>query len=161
MQNPRVWSNVWHFLAFGFGSGLAKKAPGTWGTLVGLLFIPLLHLVPLWSAIVFIGLASVFGVWLCGRVADDLGVHDHGGIVWDEMVGVWMTLILLPNSWPWWLLGFVLFRILDIAKPWPISLLDRHVGGGLGIMLDDMLAGAIAAALLYAAWWSDWLMLAG
>lgn len=160
MQNPRVWSNVWHFLAFGFGTGLAKKAPGTWGTLAGLLFIPLLHLLPLWSALLLIGLASVFGVWLCGRVADDLGVHDHGGIVWDEMVGVWMTLILLPNSWPWWLLGFVVFRLLDILKPWPISLLDRHVAGGLGIMLDDMLAGVIAAALLYAVCWSGFSLLA-
>lgn len=159
MQNPRVWSNVWHFLAFGFGTGLAKKAPGTWGTLAGLVFIPLLHQVPLWSALLFIAVASVFGVWLCGRVANDLGVHDHGGIVWDEMVGIWMTLILLPNSWPWWLLGFVLFRILDIVKPWPISLLDRHLGGGLGIMLDDMLAGAIAAALLYGVWWSGFTVL--
>lgn len=159
MQNPRVWSNVWHFLAFGFGTGLAKKAPGTWGTLAGLVFIPLLHQMPLWSALLFIAAASVFGVWLCGRVADDLGVHDHGGIVWDEMVGIWMTLILLPNSWPWWLLGFVLFRILDIVKPWPISLLDRHLGGGLGIMLDDMLAGAIAAALLYGVWWSGFTVL--
>ncbi|HZJ93993.1 MAG TPA: phosphatidylglycerophosphatase A [Thiopseudomonas sp.] len=155
MQDHKVWSNVWHFLAFGFGSGLAKQAPGTWGTLAGLVFVPILHLLPLWLAITVIVLASVFGVWLCGRVADDLGVHDHGGIVWDEMVGIWLTLILLPNSWPWWLLGFIVFRLLDIVKPWPISLLDRHVTGGLGIMLDDMLAGVIAAGLLYVAWWSD------
>ena len=115
---------------------------------------------PLAWALVFIAVASVFGVWLCGRVADDLGVHDHGGIVWDEMVGIWMTLILLPNTWQWWLLGFVLFRILDILKPWPISVLDKHVGGGLGIMIDDMLAGLIAGALLYAVWWADLPLLA-
>lgn len=161
MRAPKVWSNVWHFLAFGFGTGLAKKAPGTWGTLAGLALMPLLYLLPLWLGLVVIVLASVFGIWLCGRVADDLGVHDHGGIVWDEMVGIWMTLILLPNTWQWWLLGFVLFRILDIFKPWPISWLDRHVDGGLGIMLDDMLAGLIAAALLYAAWWADVPLLAG
>ncbi len=161
MRAPKVWSNVWHFLAFGFGTGLAKKAPGTWGTLAGLALMPLLYLLPLWLGLVVIALASVFGIWLCGRVADDLGVHDHGGIVWDEIVGIWMTLILLPNTWQWWALGFVLFRILDILKPWPISWLDRRVGGGLGIMLDDMLAGLIAAALLYAAWWADLPLLAG
>lgn len=161
MRAPKVWSNVWHFLAFGFGTGLAKKAPGTWGTLAGLALMPLLYLLPLWLGLVVIVLACVFGIWLCGRVADDLGVHDHGGIVWDEIVGIWMTLILLPNTWQWWLLGFVLFRILDILKPWPISWLDRHVGGGLGIMLDDMLAGLIAAAVLYAVWWADVPLLAG
>ena len=155
MRAPQVWSNFWHFLAFGFGTGLAKKAPGTWGTIAGLVVMPLLYLLPLTWALVFIAAASIFGFWLCGRVADDLGVHDHGGIVWDEMVGIWMTLILLPNSWQWWLLGFVLFRILDILKPWPISVLDRNVGGGLGIMIDDMLAGLIAGALLYARWLAD------
>jgi len=82
-------------------------------------------------------------------------VHDHGGIVWDEMVGIWMTLILLPHTWIWWVLGFVLFRALDILKPWPISVLDRRLGGGLGIMLDDMLAGAIAATLLYILWQAE------
>lgn len=161
MRAPKVWSNVWHFLAFGFGTGLAKKAPGTWGTLAGLALMPLLYLLPLWLGLVVIAVASVFGIWLCGRVAQDLGVHDHGGIVWDEIVGIWMTLILLPNTWQWWLLGFVLFRFLDILKPWPISWLDRRVGGGLGIMLDDMLAGLIAAALLYATWWADLPLLAG
>lgn len=155
MRAPQVWSNFWHFLAFGFGTGLAKKAPGTWGTIAGLVVMPLLYLLPLTWALVFIAAASIFGFWLCGRVADDLGVHDHGGIVWDEMVGIWMTLILLPNSWQWWLLGFMLFRILDILKPWPISVLDKHVGGGLGIMIDDMLAGLIAGALLYALWLAD------
>lgn len=160
MRAPKVWSNFWHFLAFGFGTGLAKKAPGTWGTLAGLAVMPLLYMLPLAWALVFIVVASLFGFWLCGRVADDLGVHDHGGIVWDEMVGIWMTLILLPNTWQWWVLGFVLFRVLDIVKPWPISLLDRHVGGGLGIMLDDMLAGLIAGALLYALWSADLVLLA-
>ena len=161
MRAPKVWSNLWHFLAFGFGTGLAKKAPGTWGTLAGLVVMPLLYMLPLIWALVFIVLAGVFGVWLCGRVADDLGVHDHGGIVWDEMVGIWMTLILLPNTWQWWVLGFVLFRVLDILKPWPISVLDRKVAGGLGIMVDDMLSGVIAAVSLYALWLADLPLLAG
>ncbi len=152
MHSPNVWRNFWHFLAFGLGSGLAKKAPGTWGTLVGLAFVPVLHMLPLWLALLLIAAAGVFGVWLCGRVASDLGVHDHGGIVWDEFVGIWITLIFLPNTWLWLLLGFVVFRVLDIAKPWPISVLDRNVGGGFGIMIDDILAGVIAAGVLYAAW---------
>lgn len=152
MHSPNVWRNFWHFLAFGLGSGLAKKAPGTWGTLVGLAFVPVLHMLPLWLALLLIAAAGVFGVWLCGRVASDLGVHDHGGIVWDEFVGIWITLIFLPNTWLWLLLGFVVFRLLDIAKPWPISVLDRNVGGGFGIMIDDILAGVIAAGVLYAAW---------
>ena len=122
--------------------------------------MPLLYMLPLTLALVFIVTASLFGFWLCGRVADDLGVHDHGGIVWDEMVGIWMTLIFLPNTWVWWVLGFVLFRVLDILKPWPISVLDRKVGGGLGIMVDDMLAGVIAAGLLYALWLADLPLLA-
>ena len=158
MQAPKVWSNICHFLAFGFGTGLARKAPGTWGTLAGLAVMPLIYLLPLWLGLVVIVLAAIFGVWLCGQVAEDLGVHDHGGIVWDEMVGVWITLIFLPNAWQWWILGFLLFRFFDILKPWPISLLDRNLGGGLGIMLDDVLAGIFAAVLLYALWWSDLLL---
>ncbi|SRR5690554_6372866 len=154
-RQPRVWSNFWHFLAFGFGSGLARRAPGTWGTLAGLAFVPLLQLISLPLALLIIATASVFGVWLCGKVADDLGVHDHGGIVWDEFVGIWITLVLLPAHWGWWLAGFIAFRFFDILKPWPIRALDRRLGGGLGIMLDDILAGICAALVLLAA--SLWL----
>lgn len=152
-QQPQVWRNFWHFLAFGFGSGLAAKAPGTWGTLVGLLFVPLLQMWVLPLALAVILVATLFGVWLCGKVAEDLGVHDHGGIVWDEIVGIWITLILLPAHWTWWLAGFVVFRLFDIFKPWPISVLDRKVSGGLGIMLDDVLAAVFAAGVLLAAQW--------
>ena len=150
-RQPQVWSNFWHFLAFGFGTGLARKAPGTWGTLAGLVFVPLLQLVSLPLALTVIVAASIFGVWLCGKVADDLGVHDHGGIVWDEIVGIWITLVLLPAHWGWWLAGFVAFRFFDILKPWPIRALDRRLGGGLGIMLDDILAGICAALVLQVA----------
>lgn len=152
-QSPQVWRNFWHFLAFGFGTGLARKAPGTWGTLAGLVFVPFLQWLALPVALVIIAVATLFGVWLCGKVADDLGVHDHGGIVWDEIVGIWLTLILLPAHWIWWLAGFVLFRLFDILKPWPISVLDRKVNGGLGIMLDDLLAAVFAAFVLLCAQW--------
>ncbi|MNM75394.1 Phosphatidylglycerophosphatase A [compost metagenome] len=125
-----------------------RKAPGTWGTLVGLMFVPLLQLLPHWGYGLILLLGSLFGFWLCGKVSRDLGVHDHGGIVWDEIVGIWITLWLAPPGWLWLLAGFVLFRVLDILKPWPISWVDRRVHGGVGIMLDDLLAGAAAWLLL-------------
>ena len=145
---PSVWRNPRHFLAFGFGSGTLPKAPGTWGSLVALPFMPLLQLLPVWGYLLVLGLSTLFGIWLCGRVAEDLGVHDHEGIVWDEIVGMWITLWLVPAGWQWLLLGFLLFRFFDILKPWPISWLDRHMHGGLGIMIDDVLAGVFAWLVL-------------
>lgn len=145
---PSVWRDPWHFIAFGFGSGALRPAPGTWGTLVGLACVPLLQSLPAWGYLAVIVLGALFGCWLCGKVSRDLGVHDHGGIVWDEIVGIWITCWLAPAGWPWLLAAFVLFRLLDIAKPWPIRWADRHVHGGTGIMLDDLLAGVGAWALL-------------
>ncbi len=145
---PSVWRNPWHFLAFGLGSGTLPKAPGTWGSLLGLAAVPLLQWLPLWGYAGVLLAASLLGIWLCGQVADDLGVHDHEGIVWDEFVGIWLTLFLAPPGWLWLCVGFVLFRFFDILKPWPIGWADRHVEGGLGIMLDDLLAGLLAFACL-------------
>lgn len=136
--------NPVHLLALGLGAGLAPKAPGTFGTAVGLalyLLLPALDW-PVYLALLL--LTSLFGIWLCGRCAELLGVHDHGGIVWDEMVGIWITLFLAPPGWWWLAVGFVIFRVLDVLKPWPISVLDRTVQGGLGIMVDDILAGVLA-----------------
>ena len=95
--------------------------------------------------------ATLLGIWLCQRTAEDLGVHDHGGIVWDEFVGVWIALWLAPVGWLWLLAGFVLFRLFDILKPWPIGWVDKRVGGGLGIMLDDILAGFMTLGVLWLA----------
>jgi len=89
------------------------------------------------------------GIYLCGKTADALGVHDHGGIVWDEIVGYLITMIAVPLDWKWVLVGFILFRIFDIWKPWPIKWVDSKVSGGLGIMLDDVLAGIFAAVGLH------------
>jgi phosphatidylglycerophosphatase A len=141
---PSVWRNPWHFIAFGFGSGTLPKAPGTWGSLVALPFIPLWQMLPDWGYWLMLGITMLFGFWLCGKVADDLRVHDHEGIVWDEMVGMWITLWLVPEGWYWLLAGFLVFRFFDILKPWPIRWVDRHVHGGFGIMLDDVLAGVFA-----------------
>ena len=148
-----VWRNPWHFLAFGLGSGAMPKAPGTWGTLAALPFgIALQFVSPLLAALLIL-VAAVFGIWLCERVSRDLGVHDHGGIVWDEFVGLWITLWLTPAHWLVWLAAFALFRLIDISKPWPISWCDKHVHGGWGIMLDDLLAGVFAWALLQLGLW--------
>ncbi|MFW1676578.1 phosphatidylglycerophosphatase A [Pontibacter sp. JAM-7] len=143
-----VWRNPIHFLAFGCGSGAIPKAPGTFGTLAAILpYLWLQHLSLPWYLLMLL-LTTLVGIWLCDRTAKDLGVHDHGGIVWDEFVGFWLTMTLAPAGWTWIVLGFVLFRIFDILKPWPIGWVDRKVSGGLGIMLDDLLAGVYAALVL-------------
>jgi phosphatidylglycerophosphatase A len=147
--NSEVFSSWRHFLAFGLGSGLSRFAPGTFGTLVAIaLYLPLSQLPACLYAGCVIG-AFAFGIWLCQSVSHDLGVHDHGGIVWDEFVGYWITMFLVPVTWGWVLAGFALFRLLDIWKPWPICWIDRHVQGGLGIMLDDVVAGAAACIVLH------------
>jgi phosphatidylglycerophosphatase A len=136
------------FLAFGFGSGLAKKAPGTCGTLAA---IPLYLLIAQSGNLSYslITLAITFaGIWICGQAADKLGEHDFGGIVWDEIAGYLITLWFIPFSWANVALGFILFRFFDILKPWPIKIADRRVKGGFGIMLDDVLAGIFANLVL-------------
>jgi phosphatidylglycerophosphatase A len=149
-ENPLVFRQWRHCLAFGFGSGLARQAPGTVGTLVALPLYLALAQLPWWLYGVIVIAALALGVRLCGDVARELGVHDHGGIVFDEFVGYWITMFMLPTSWGWVLGGFILFRLFDIWKPWPIRWFDRHVGGGLGIMLDDAVAGAVACLALHA-----------
>ena len=142
--------NPVHLLAFGLGSGLAPKAPGTAGTLMAVvLYIPLGHLSLLAYGVALV-LAFGIGIWICERTSRDLGVHDHGGIVWDEFVGYWITMFMAPAAWLWIAVGFVLFRLFDILKPWPIKWVDSKVKGGLGIMLDDVLAGIMAALCIQA-----------
>ena len=139
-----VLTNPNHFFAFGFGSGLAPRAPGTFGTLVA---IPVFWLIqdlswPLYTSWLVITFA--LGVYWCDRSSKALGVHDHGGIVWDEMVGYWLTMMFAPTGVLWMLLGFVLFRFFDILNPWPINFIDHRVGGGFGIMVDDIFAAVYA-----------------
>ena len=148
------WFNPIHLLAFGFGSGAAPKAPGTWGTLAAvLIYWPLSQLSPEHYLLMLL-VTSVVGIYICGQTARDLGVHDHGSIVWDEFVGFWITMFAAPVGWVWVVVGFVLFRFFDIIKPWPISWIDKRITGGLGIMLDDVIAGVMAAVVLQGiAWW--------
>jgi phosphatidylglycerophosphatase A len=136
------------FLAFGFGSGLSRYAPGTLGTLAAVpLYLALLH-VNNWLYLLITLLSIVLGIGICDQAAKKLQVHDFGGIVWDEVAGFLITMCWLPYSWQSLLAGFIAFRFFDILKPWPISWLDKHVHGGLGIMLDDVLAGIFAAGVL-------------
>lgn len=143
-----IFKNPIHCLAFGFGSGLAPKAPGTFGTLMAIPLYLLLSELPLISYAAVVVAAFILGIYLCGKTADDLGVHDHPGIVWDEFVGFWITMFAAPAGLLWLVIGFSLFRLFDIWKPWPIKLFDNNMKTGLGIMIDDVLAGIYALVLL-------------
>ena len=145
-----IWKDPSHLLAYGFGSGLSPWAPGTCGTVVAVMIYLLL---PPMSALTYLGFILVtflVGIWLCDRASRAAGIQDPGGIVWDEFVGLWITLFLAPPGWQWVLVGFILFRLLDILKPWPIKWADSRVKGGLGIMLDDVIAGIMAALCIQA-----------
>lgn len=149
----RVWSNPLHWLAFAGGAGCVPRAPGTAGTLVA---IPLYLAAVQLPLLYFIGLTVLMflaGIGICDRCSRDLGVHDHPGIVWDEVVGYFVTMWAAPAGGLWWLLGFALFRLFDIWKPWPIRQLDARVSGGFGIMLDDVVAGLFALIVLQLTAW--------
>ncbi len=143
-----------HLIAFGFGTGLAPVAPGTFGSLPGvLLFWLTVDFGPYVQSGVVAGLVLA-GIWLCGESARRIGVHDHGGIVWDEIAGMYLTLLLAgAATLTGYVLAFVLFRITDIVKPWPIRDLDHRIHGGLGIMLDDLVAALYAALLVALSGW--------
>lgn len=138
------------FLAFGFGAGLAKKAPGTWGSLVGLLLSGLLLGCGVSKTGLF--LLALLGFWagvkICAAAGRALGVHDHAGIVWDEIIGMMLVCACVPQGFFWWLAAFAAFRAFDIAKPYPVSWADKKLAGGLGVMADDALAAAYAVSVL-------------
>lgn len=136
------------FFAFGFGFGFIRPAPGTWGTIPGVLIAALLMFSPTLHILALI-IVTLLGIWLCQKASDILGVHDHGGIVIDEIAGVMLTLLFFQPTLLNLFLGFCWFRLFDIIKPFPIRWIDKHVHGGLGIMLDDILAGLFAMLALY------------
>lgn len=133
-----------HFLGLGFGTGLVKKAPGTIGTLVGL---PLFWLIAHWSfsqQLILIALLFIIGIYICDKTGRSLGVPDHGGIVWDEIVAMMLVLTFTPVSVFWWVVALILFRIFDIWKPFPIRQCDAKLKHGFGVMFDDVLAAIYA-----------------
>jgi len=144
LASPAGW------IACGFGSGLTPKAQGTFGSLAAVLPWLLLRglSVPAWVGVIVV--AFVIGVWACNVSGRILGVDDHRSLVWDEFVGLWITLLPALVA-PWWavVLGFALFRLFDVWKPWPIAWFDRRVKGGFGVMLDDVIAGIFAGIVLY------------
>jgi len=136
-----------HWLAFGFGTGLLPKAPGTWASLATVIVYGLSPPFSLQTLLLVIVVMFAAGIWICGKSAERIGVHDHSGIVWDEFVGMLITLTVAGRDPLWMAVAFLAFRIMDIWKPWPIRDVDHRLSGGLGIMLDDVLA-AIYAALV-------------
>ena len=136
------------FLGLGFGSGLAPKAPGTFGTLAALPLYWLMQDLPLITYISIVVLAFIAGIWICQKSAEWLQKDDPSAVVWDEIVGYLVTMIAAPSGWQWMVLGFVLFRFFDILKPWPINLADKAIHGGLGIMVDDVIAGVFSLAVI-------------
>ncbi len=144
----RVLRDPVHWLAFGLGTGLLPKAPGTWGSLLAVALFWLLPPLPLSVQLPALGVAFVLGCVICGTSARRLGVHDHGGIVLDEIVAMLLVLCVTPRTPGWTLAAFLLFRLFDIGKPWPIREADHRIPGGLGIMLDDVLAAVYAALVV-------------
>jgi len=137
-----------NLLAFGFGSGLAPVAPGTAGSLVGLVLAWGTLDLPIAARLLVAVALILSGIWICGEAARRIAVHDHPGIVWDEIAGIYLALLVAPPSIWAWALGFGLFRLFDIWKPWPIRDLDHRLKGGLGIMLDDLVAALYTALIL-------------
>jgi len=148
LPRPNLTSPI-HFFAFGFGSGLSPKAPGTVGTLASIPIFYFISDLSLFHYLIVISVVIFFGIVICDLSSKDLKVHDHPGIVLDEFAGFFVTMIAVPVSWTNVIAGFVLFRLFDIWKPWPINWLDQKVSGGFGIMIDDILAGIFAASILH------------
>lgn len=142
-----------HLFGLGFGSGLAKKAPGTFGTLVGLPLFWLISIYTLSVQLVIIATLFLIGIYICNVTGKALGVVDHGGIVWDEIVAMMLVLTFIPNQWQWWLTAFLLFRLFDIWKPYPIRQCDEKLKNGFGVMFDDLLAAIYAIVGLKALLW--------
>ena len=146
--SPQLLRHPVDLLALGFGSGLLPRAPGTAGTIAAIPLYLVMQSLALQVYVPLVVVLFLLGIPICAHTAKRLGVHDHPGIVWDEIVGYLVTMTFAPTGWLWVLAGFLLFRFFDVLKPWPIRWLDRRVGGGFGIMVDDLLAGIAAAAVL-------------
>jgi len=147
------WKHPIHFLAYGFGSGLMPVMPGTFGTLVGIGFLHVLSsLDPLsYAGVILVG--GLLGIFICEQTAKNLGKKDPGSIVWDEIIGFLVAMYLIPYTWYWVLAGFVIFRIFDIWKPYPIKAIEKNLGVGLGIMADDIVAGLYTLLILHGVRW--------
>ena len=152
--SPKLLLDPVHFLALGFGAGLSPKAPGTVGTIVAVPIIMFIASFGLLTHLLVAALICVSGVYICDVSAKKMRVHDHPGIVWDEIAGFAIAMLAVPLTWYWVSAAFLLFRFFDIVKPWPIREADHSLSGGLGIMLDDMIAGIFSCAIVHALRWA-------
>jgi phosphatidylglycerophosphatase A len=144
-----IWRNPLHFIAFGFGTGALPYAPGTFGTIIA---IPFFLVLRSFSIELYIGILLILiiaSMWLCEKVSKDIGVADHQGMCVDEIIGYLVTMTFAPATFKWILIGFLLFRLFDIWKPWPIRQVDQRFHGGVGVILDDVLAGIYSMIILY------------
>jgi len=145
----KIWQDPLYFIAFGLGSGAMPIAPGTFGTLMAIPFYLLLQqILPLVGYISFVVLFIVVSSWLCEHISREINIHDHPRMCIDEFAGFFVTMIHAPRGWLWIIIGFLLFRIFDIWKPWPIRFLDEKIHGGFGIVFDDVAAGIYALVIM-------------
>jgi len=151
---PILWRDPKQFIAFGFGVGAIPIAPGTFGTLAGMPFFLLLAHLPWPIYLIVVMICFAAACWLCEVCSKEIGVHDHTGMVIDEIIGYLITMIAVPATAGWMWLGFVLFRLFDILKPWPISYFDKHVPGGFGVMFDDAVAALASCGILHLLMWT-------
>ncbi len=145
---PEVWQDPIYFIGFGLGSGAIPIAPGTFGTLFAIPFYLLIATLPLFWYVIVVVLFILFSSYICDRLSKKIKLHDHPGMCLDEFAGFFVTMINAPFGWQWILLGFVLFRIFDIVKPWPINWLDEKIHGGFGMVIDDVVAGLFACVII-------------
>ncbi|WP_371195766.1 phosphatidylglycerophosphatase A [Glaciecola sp. SC05] len=152
-------TNPDHFFGLGFGTGLIPLMPGTFGSLAAIPLLLAMSFLPFWGYIAVTFACTLIGLRFCQKTSDALGLHDHGAIVWDEIAGMMFVFIAVPINPITLVIGFILFRFFDILKPWPIRVFDRKIHGGLGIMLDDIVAGAMACLCLHLMVYMQWLVL--
>jgi phosphatidylglycerophosphatase A len=143
-----VWKKPTHFIAFGFGSGTLPFAPGTFGTLMAIPFYLAMQSLSHLSYFILLIFITVGSMWLCDTVSKEIEVHDHPGMCLDEIVGYLVTMFAAPSGLLWVMLGFILFRIFDILKPWPIRFMDEKIKGGFGMVIDDVMAGIYSLIIL-------------
>lgn len=146
---PTVWQDPLQFIAFGFGSGTLPFAPGTFGTLFAIPFYLLIQHTPPLIYLAIVVILTVLSIWICDKVSKEIEVDDHQGMCLDEFIGFFVTMFAAPHGWIWIVIGFILFRIFDIWKPFPIRYIDEKIHGGFGMILDDVCAGIYSCLLIH------------
>lgn len=148
-----VWKKPTHFIAFGFGAGTLPKAPGTFGTLAAIPFYLAMQQLSHISYFVLLIVIILASIWLCEKVSREIHIHDHQGMCLDEIAGYLVTMFAAPHGIKWIMIGFILFRLFDIFKPPPIKYIDEKINGGIGMILDDVVAGIYSMIIIHILSW--------